>query len=169
MGKVRRRANSILKKHLHYNEGAVNGFIFALSEVCQNILEHSETTGYVGIQKYHFNNIGKNVVKIAVMDLGIGFKGSLSGRFTFTEDIEAIEQALLHGATRYADEGRGHGLAAVRGLSLNGTVRYPSAQVLQNSHNTGVGMEQGEGDEPCALSGRPDKHNASRGLGFKKP
>ena len=29
-------------------------------------------------------------------------------------DFEAIEKALLHGASRYADEGRGHGLAAVR-------------------------------------------------------
>jgi len=81
VGKVKKRANAILKKHLHYDERAINGFIVALSEVCQNIIEHSETKGFVGIQKYHFQNLNKNVVKIAVMDIGIGFKKSLSERF----------------------------------------------------------------------------------------
>ncbi|MEW6740255.1 MAG: ATP-binding protein [Nitrospirota bacterium] len=114
VGKVKERANAILKKHLHYDERAINGFIVALSEVCQNIIEHSEKKGFVGIQKYHFQNLNKNVVKIAVMDIGVGFKKSLSERFSLKNDFEAIEKALLHGASRYADEGRGHGLAAVR-------------------------------------------------------
>ncbi len=114
VGRVRDRAQSILAKHLHYDERAINGFIVALSEVCQNIIEHSETTGYVGIQKYHYPKLKKNVVKIAVMDTGIGFRRSLSVRFSLKSDLDAIEQALLHQASRYADEGRGHGLAGVR-------------------------------------------------------
>ena len=115
VGRVKDRANAILKRHLNYDEKAINGFIVALSEVCQNIIEHSENRGFVGIQKYHFHQkINKNVAKIAVMDLGIGFKKSLSERFPFKNDFEAIEKALLHGVSRYADEGRGHGLAAVR-------------------------------------------------------
>ncbi|MBI3353530.1 MAG: sensor histidine kinase [Nitrospirae bacterium] len=114
VGKVKGRAHSILTRHLHYDEKAINGFIVAISEVCQNIIEHSETKGFVGIQKYHFQNLNKNVVKIAVMDIGIGFKKSLSERFQFKNDLDAIEKALMHGASRYADEGRGHGLAAVR-------------------------------------------------------
>ncbi len=116
VGKVKGRAHSILARHLHYDDRAINGFIVALSEVCQNIIEHSETIGFVGIQKYHFQNIGKNIVKIAVMDTGIGFRKSLSGRFSLESDIQAIEKALLHGASRYVEEGRGHGLAAVRRL-----------------------------------------------------
>ncbi|MBI2472627.1 MAG: sensor histidine kinase [Planctomycetes bacterium] len=114
VGKVKDRAHAILEKHLHYDERAINGFIVALSEVCQNIIEHSETKGFVGIQKYHFQSLNKNVVKIAVMDIGIGFRMSLSGRFSLKNDLEAIEKALLHGASRYAEKGRGHGLAAVR-------------------------------------------------------
>ncbi len=114
VGKVRDRAQAILATHLHYDERAINGFIVALSEVCQNIIEHSETKGFVGIQKYRFQNLNKNVVKIAVMDVGIGFRKSLSGRFKLRGDLDAIDKALLHGASRYADEGRGHGLAAVR-------------------------------------------------------
>jgi anti-sigma regulatory factor (Ser/Thr protein kinase) len=114
VGTVRDRAQAILERHLRYDDRAINSFIVALSEVCQNIIEHSENKGFVGIQKYRFQKLNKNVVRIAVMDVGIGFKKSLSGRFTLRNDREAIEKALLHGASRYEDEGRGHGLAAVR-------------------------------------------------------
>jgi anti-sigma regulatory factor (Ser/Thr protein kinase) len=114
VGKVRDRAQAILATHLHYDDRAINGFIVALSEVCQNIIEHSENKGFVGIQKYRFQNLNKNVVKIAVMDVGIGFRKSLSNRFKLRSDLEAIDKALLHGASRYEDEGRGHGLAGVR-------------------------------------------------------
>jgi anti-sigma regulatory factor (Ser/Thr protein kinase) len=114
VGTVRDRAQAILATHLHYDDRAINGFIVALSEVCQNIIEHSETRGYVGIQKYHYPALRRNIVKIAVMDVGIGFRRSLSHRFKLTSDHEAIDKALLHGASRHEDEGRGHGLAAVR-------------------------------------------------------
>ncbi len=114
VGKVRDRAQSILAMHLRYDDRAINGFIVALSEVCQNIVEHSENKGFVGIQKYRFQNLSKNVVKIAVMDVGVGFQKSLSNRFKLSGDLDAIDKALLHGASRYEDEGRGHGLASVR-------------------------------------------------------
>ena len=114
VGTVRDRAQAILATHLHYDDRAINSFIVALSEVCQNIIEHSENKGFVGIQKYRFQSMNKNVVKIAVMDVGIGFRKSLSGRFNLRGDLDAIDKALLHGASRYEDEGRGHGLAAVR-------------------------------------------------------
>jgi anti-sigma regulatory factor (Ser/Thr protein kinase) len=114
VGTVRDRAQAILATHLRYDERAINGFIVALSEVCQNIIEHSENKGFVGIQKYRYQSMNKNVVKIAVMDVGIGFRKSLSERFKLRNDLDAIDRALLHGASRYEDEGRGHGLAAVR-------------------------------------------------------
>ncbi len=114
VGRVEERAQSILARHLRYDEKAVGGFIVALSEACQNIVEHSENKGFVGIQKYRYPSLGKNIVKIAVMDAGIGFRKSLSSRFKLAGDIDAIDKALLHGASRHEDEGRGHGLAAVR-------------------------------------------------------
>ncbi len=114
VGKVRDRAQAILATHLHYDDRAISGFIVALSEICQNIIEHSRNKGFVGIQKYSFQNLGRNIVKIAVMDVGIGFRKSLSNRFKLRSDYEAIDKALLHGASRYEDEGRGHGLAGVR-------------------------------------------------------
>lgn len=112
--KVKDRAHTILARQLHYDERAINGFITSLSEVCQNIIEHSGNTGFVGIQKYRFQKLNKNVVKIAVMDLGIGFRQSLSERVLLKSDADAIGQALLHGVSRYSEQGRGHGLTGVR-------------------------------------------------------
>lgn len=43
--------------------------------------------------KYHFNNLNKNVVKIAAMDIGIGFRKSLSERFSLKNDLEAVEKS----------------------------------------------------------------------------
>lgn len=115
VGRVKERAQTILERHLHYKEKAINDFLVSLSEVCQNIIEHSENTGFVGIQKYFFHKrLNKNVVKIAVMDLGIGFKKSLEKRLPLRDDLDALEKALLHGVSRHADIGRGHGLRAVR-------------------------------------------------------
>jgi len=114
VGKVKDRSHAILARHLNYDENAINNFIVALSEVCQNIIEHSEYKGFVGIQKYRFQGIDKNVVKIAVMDVGIGFRKSLSERFSLKNDLDAIEKGLLHGASRFTEKGRGHGLSAVR-------------------------------------------------------
>lgn len=120
--KVRKRARSILKKHLNYDEEAVDNFTVALSEICQNIPEHSQSTGLVAIQKYFYEKrLKKNAVKIAVMDLGIGIKRSLDKKLAsvFKEkwsDKVAIQQALFEGVSRYDEPGRGHGLTKVRQL-----------------------------------------------------
>ncbi|MDQ7779661.1 MAG: ATP-binding protein [Planctomycetota bacterium] len=121
VGRVKQRAQLILRKHLFYDEARIVRFIVALAELCQNIYEHSNTVGYVSIQKYRYENIRRNVVKIAVTDVGIGMKQSLSprlasgfgGRWT---DLVAMEQAFRHGISRFADPGRGHGLRCVREL-----------------------------------------------------
>lgn len=118
---VRQRAETILTTHLKYDANAIDSFVVALSEVCQNIPEHSEDIGYVGIQKYYYGKkLGKNIVKIAVMDLGIGIKKSLGPKYAPSaknwSDLEAITLALFKGASRFDDPGRGQGLTQVRKL-----------------------------------------------------
>src|SRR5918999_1478567 len=117
--RVRERAQTILSQNLHYEQGAIDGFVVALSEVCQNIPEHSEDVGYVAIQKYFYGRrLGKNVVKIAVMDLGVGFRASLAPKYAARAaewtDVKALRLAMFEGASRYDDPGRGQGLSAVR-------------------------------------------------------
>ena len=131
---VRERARAILERHLRYSPEAVDGFCVSLAEVCQNIVEHSEDTGFVGIQKYFFaRRLGRNAVKIAVMDLGVGIRRSLEGKLASQfgsawGDLLALEQAFFHGASRFDDVGRGHGLAAVRRF----VVRWKGKLVLRS-------------------------------------
>ena len=119
---VETRAESILRVNLNYDSRAIDLFVVALSEICQNIPEHSQDMGFVGIQKYYFGRrLGKNVVKIAVMDLGIGIRESLTEKYasSFGEkwnDFQAISLALFERASRFSDPGRGHGLSEVRKL-----------------------------------------------------
>jgi anti-anti-sigma regulatory factor len=117
--RVRERAQMILSQNLHYEQAAIDGFVVALSEVCQNIPEHSEDVGYVAIQKYFYGRrLGKNLVKIAVMDLGVGFRASLALKYAAQSsawsDLTALRLAIFEGASRYDDPGRGQGLSAVR-------------------------------------------------------
>lgn len=53
-----------------------------------------------------------------------GFIVSLSGRFSLKSDLHSIEKALLHGASRYEDEGRGHGKKRESHLTP-----FPGAQI----------------------------------------
>ena len=120
VGNVRDRAQAILATHLRYDDRAINGFIVALSEVCQNIIEHAEAPGWVAAQSYNWTKrLGRQVVVIAVSDLGRGFKGSLtdehSGRFGDRwGDVTALEAAFIHGLTRFPDSGRGQGIQQIR-------------------------------------------------------
>ncbi len=138
--KVQGRARTILAKHLHYSPADISRFIVALSEVCQNILEHSEDTGYVAIQKYAYKEkLGRNVVMIAVTDLGVGMRQSLYPRLGVKfgvswNDVTAIQQAFDHGVSRYDDPGRGHGLRSVRELveAWNGKISIRSGTAKVN-------------------------------------
>jgi hypothetical protein len=116
--RLRKRAENILNIHLHYSPVEIDSFVVALSEICQNVPEHSGDLGFVGIQKYFYGkSLKKNVVKIAVMDLGMGIKGSLSPKYGSCQnwsDLAAIHLALFKGCSRYDDPGRGQGLTNVR-------------------------------------------------------
>ena len=117
---VRERAASILEKRLHYPKPAVIQFSVMLSEVCQNIIEHSDADGWVCAQTYHYRSrLGREVLMVAVMDVGVGFQGSLAGEHARRygeswSSATALEAALLHGESRFRDPGRGQGLQAIR-------------------------------------------------------
>jgi hypothetical protein len=117
---VRERASTILLNKLHYARPSVIQFSVLLSEVCQNIIEHAEADGWVCAQTYNYRErLGRDVVQLAVMDVGIGFEGSLSAEHARRHGERwsagmALERALLHGESRHRDPGRGQGLQAIR-------------------------------------------------------
>jgi hypothetical protein len=118
--RVRERAAAILQNRLHYPKPSVVQFSVMLSEVCQNIIEHAEADGWVCAQTYNYRErLGRDVLMLAVMDVGIGFQGSLASEHArrYGEGwsaTTALEAALLYGESRFRDPGRGQGLQAIR-------------------------------------------------------
>ncbi|NIN13451.1 MAG: hypothetical protein GTN62_11455 [Gemmatimonadales bacterium] len=116
---IQERSAAILAGELGLEATATMGFAMALSEACQNIVEHAGTSGWVAVQAYHWRRrLGRRVVVIAVADAGVGFRRSLeatqASRFGDRwSDATALEAALFHGATRFRDPGRGQGLAGI--------------------------------------------------------
>jgi hypothetical protein len=114
------RVSALLAEQLGYSKADAIAFSMLLSEVSQNIIEHADAPGWVGIQVYNWQRrLGRKVAVIAVMDLGIGFKGSLerehAARFGDRwGDATALEAAFIHGVTRFRDPGRGQGLKQIR-------------------------------------------------------
>lgn len=119
VGDLQERSSAILTEQLGLEAKATMGFGMALSEACQNIVEHAGTGGWVSVQSYSWKRIGKRVVMIAVADAGVGFRHTLEATQAnrFGErwgDGAALEAALLHNVSRFREPGRGQGLAGIR-------------------------------------------------------
>jgi len=118
--RVNERGLAILTRQLGYPMREAFQFSIILSEVCQNIIEHAQSGGWVASQTYNWTKrLGRKVVVIAVMDLGVGFRGSLASTHAARagepwSDAAALEAAFLHGQTRFHDPGRGQGLQQIR-------------------------------------------------------
>lgn len=135
---VRERAAAILQRRLRYPKPSVIQFSVMLSEVCQNILEHAESDGWVCAQTYYWKKrLGRDVLVLAVMDVGIGFEGSLAAEHARRfgdrwSPATALEAAFLNGESRFRDPGRGQGLQAIRRqvTKWNGEVRIRSGDAM---------------------------------------
>ena len=118
--RVNERALAILTRQLNIPLKEAFQFSVMLSEVCQNIIDHAEAGGWVATQTYNWaKRLGRKVVSIAVMDLGVGFYGSLASEHAARygerwSDASALEAAFIHGLTRFHDPGRGQGLQQIR-------------------------------------------------------
>jgi anti-sigma regulatory factor (Ser/Thr protein kinase) len=118
--KVQQKAQAILVNELKLDAAATMRFTMALSETCQNIVEHEQRGGWVAVQTYRWQKrLGRRVVVIAVCDAGIGFRASLESavgrpRSDRWDDGMALEEAVMRGVSRFRDSGRGQGLAGVR-------------------------------------------------------
>lgn len=120
VSRITEHAASIMKEELALEANVVGGFGQSLSEIGQNIIEHSGTTGWVASHVYNYRRrLGRKVAVIAVSDAGIGFRRSLEAsqakRFGDRwDDATALETALIHSISRFRDPGRGQGLAGTK-------------------------------------------------------
>jgi hypothetical protein len=118
--RVQRQAGAILSRTLDYPASAVVQFSVILSEVCQNIIEHADASGWVAAQTYNWaKRLGRQVLLLSVSDVGQGFRGSLADTHAarFGDrwgDATALEAAFIQGLTRFPDSGRGQGIQQIR-------------------------------------------------------
>jgi anti-sigma regulatory factor (Ser/Thr protein kinase) len=120
VGQIQERSQAILHDQLGLDTRATIRFSMALSEACQNVVEHAGRGGWVAVQTYTWKKrLGRRVVVIAVCDAGIGFRKSLESNHSRPrgdrwDDGMALEQAVLRNVSRFTDKGRGQGLAGIR-------------------------------------------------------
>jgi hypothetical protein len=117
--RIQERATVILTAELGLEAKATIGFGMALSEACQNIVEHAGTGGWVAVQTYTWRRLARRVAVIAVADAGVGFRKSLEATqaWRFGDrwgDGPALEAALLQGFSRFREPGRGQGFRGIK-------------------------------------------------------
>lgn len=118
--RIQTKAASIIIENLHLESRAVMGFAMALSEACQNIVEHAGRGGWVAVQNYNYRKrLQRHMVQIAVCDAGVGIRQSLESgnRRPLTDrwdDGAALESAVIQGTSRFQDPGRGQGFKGIR-------------------------------------------------------
>jgi hypothetical protein len=88
----RKRAPVILKYWM--NDTVVDFFVTVISELCQNIFEHSLDSGYMSMQTYR--SATENIARLVISDSGIGIMKSFSSRddIEYAGGAELIEMAL---------------------------------------------------------------------------
>lgn len=120
VGRIQEGAARIIHGELGLEAKATMGFAMALSEACQNIVEHAGTGGWVSVHAYTFRRrLGRRVVVIAVSDAGVGFRRSLEAtqQRRFGDrwgDAAALEAAVIQHTSRFRDPGRGQGIAGIK-------------------------------------------------------
>jgi anti-sigma regulatory factor (Ser/Thr protein kinase) len=102
------RVAQILARELQYAPADVQNFANVISELCRNIIDHSESVGFVAAQRYTRTDRDRFVL-ISVGDLGVGLRATLGQRYPVDlwSDSEVIRRALLKQYSRHPDRGLG--------------------------------------------------------------
>lgn len=116
----RKRAQHILKYWI--SATIIDCFVTVISEVCQNIFEHSLDSGYCAMQTYSVG--GAHTVRLVIADSGIGIKESFvdRGDVFYESDAKLIEMVLT---TPLSSKRRfGYGLCQVNAIieKLRGSI-----------------------------------------------
>jgi hypothetical protein len=121
--RIHERIRDILQKQHNYDAKVSQGLANVISELAQNVVDHSTSFGIVAAQTYR--GARRRFVLLSVADSGIGLRSSLAERFAAASawsDVDVITNALRPEFSRYAN--RGLGLTFVKRvcLDLNGTL-----------------------------------------------
>jgi len=138
VGVFRKRAAHILKYWL--TDRIIDYFVTVISEICQNIYEHSLDSGYLAMQTY---SIGKeNIVRLSIGDSGIGIQKSFeSSEIRYDSPAHLVEMALTTPLSSKREFG--YGLCQVNAIveKLKGSIfiRSGNASVSTLYHKKSAG------------------------------
>ena len=135
----RKRASHILKYWI--NDTIVDYFVTVISEICQNVYEHSMDSGFLSMQTYSYGN--RQIVRLVISDSGIGIRDSFTSRpdISFSSPAHLIEMTLTTNISSKRDFG--YGLSQVNTIveKLNGNIFFrsqdASVTVLNNKKQSG--------------------------------
>jgi hypothetical protein len=119
VARVKARTDRLLVSRLGYNVLAADRFTVALAEICQNIVDHSGSEGFVAAQSYASARPGdRPMIRLAVADVGMGVRRSLAARYASRhpgtwDDRTAVRLAFRRWVSRFDEPGRGLGLKLV--------------------------------------------------------
>lgn len=113
VGLLRERARDIFAVWLQKDIFEVDEFVTVLSEIAQNIFEHSRDEGYVALNKYHYQD--KTRINLSIMDGGIGLFNSVKEKLAkkkivLSRPSDYVTYPFAHGMAR---SGGGGGLVKV--------------------------------------------------------
>jgi len=136
----RKRADHILKYWV--STSIIDYFVTVISEICQNIFEHSLDSGYLAMQTYSMGT--SQIARLVIADSGIGIRESFSAREELASlaGSHVIEKALT---TPISSKRRfGYGLCQVNAIieKLKGSIYIrsgeSSATVLHKQKQSGA-------------------------------
>lgn len=147
VSRVKGRTDRLLVGKLGYNAMAADRFTVALAEICQNIVDHSESEGFVTAQ-YYPPDRGRGTVRLAVTDVGVGVRRSLASRYAARfektwDDRTAVRLAFQRRVSRFDEPGRGLGLKLVAEM-----VRGWGGRMLLRSGTAAYAIHPGWGSRP---------------------
>ena len=112
ISRFRKRASQILKFWI--SDNIIDLFVTVISELCQNIFEHSLDSGYLSMQTY---STGKeNIVRLVISDSGIGIMKSFENRKEPEFDTEADLIRLAMSTPISSKREFGYGLCQVNSI-----------------------------------------------------
>jgi anti-sigma regulatory factor (Ser/Thr protein kinase) len=130
VGVFRKRAAHILKHWL--TDRVVDYFVTVISEICQNVFEHSLDSGYLAMQTY---TAGKEqVVRLCISDSGIGIEKSFENSgVRYDSPANLIELALTTPISSKREFG--YGLSQVHAIveKLKGSIYFRSGAASVSS------------------------------------
>ena len=135
----RKRASNILKYWI--SDRIIDYFVTVISELCQNIFEHSLDSGYLAMQTY---SVGKeNIFRLVISDSGIGIRRSFeeNNNVEYSSPAGLMEKAIFTPISSKREFG--YGLCQVNEIveRLKGTlfIRSENASITALYHRKNKG------------------------------